>query len=200
MPLEKEVESLPQPLGQQRREREKEQSFKPFLFVGSWSECRKTTSQTGVGDHGGQERPKRALLLSSSPAQSIAHLFRATKSSAVRRKSQVRSQEEPPPFNEDVPVTKCYGDRGKCRVPEVEVYSEVRFKRDASSRRPSISELFGAATKKNSPPPLGKWSGPDIPPELEISFVASSLAPPLVGTQHREVSCRGRDGEQLPFR
>ena len=99
-----------------------------------------------------------------------------------------------------VPVKKCYGDRGKCRVPEV--YSEARFKRDASSRRPSISELFGAAVRKKDPPLCGMWIGgrPDITPELEISFVASSLAPPLVGSQHREVSCRGRDGEQLPFR
>ena len=204
MPLEK-VESLPQPLGQQR---EREQSFKPFLFVGLWSECRKS-------DHT-PERPKRDSLSTHRP--SIADLFGVTDRSAAkaavgasnRRPEIVRPQEtsyqvpsNAAPAEETQKKEKCLGDRDECRVPvNQRVYSDKRLRRTAGlSRRPSIADLFGATSGSGSKktPPKGKWS-PDIPPELEISFVASSLAAPTVGTQHREVSCRGRDGEQLPFR
>lgn len=44
-----------------------------------------------------------------------------------------------------------------------------------------------------------QWS-PQLPADLEISFVAESVAPPQFGVQRRGVQCRGQDGESLPFR
>ena len=45
------------------------------------------------------------------------------------------------------------------------------------------------------PPP---WS-PDLD-DLEINYIANSIAAPEHGFQRREVDCRGQDGEVLPFR
>jgi hypothetical protein len=41
---------------------------------------------------------------------------------------------------------------------------------------------------------------PELPGDLEITFVANSVPPPEHGVQHRSVECRGQDGEELPFR
>lgn len=44
-----------------------------------------------------------------------------------------------------------------------------------------------------------QWS-PELPADLEISFVAESVPAPKYGVQKRDVQCRGQDGESLPFR
>ena len=43
------------------------------------------------------------------------------------------------------------------------------------------------------------WA-PELPSDIEISFVASSVPEPQTGIQRRTVECRGQDGERLPFR
>ena len=41
---------------------------------------------------------------------------------------------------------------------------------------------------------------PELPSDIEISFVATSVPEPQTGNQRRTVECRGQDGERLPFR
>lgn len=41
---------------------------------------------------------------------------------------------------------------------------------------------------------------PKLPADLEVSLVESSLASPFHGSQRRDVTCRGQNGEVLPFR
>ena len=43
------------------------------------------------------------------------------------------------------------------------------------------------------------WA-PELPSDIEISFVATSVPEPQTGLQKRNVECRGQDGERLPFR
>ena len=43
------------------------------------------------------------------------------------------------------------------------------------------------------------WA-PELPSDIEISFVATSVGEPQTGIQRRTVECRGQDGERLPFR
>ena len=43
------------------------------------------------------------------------------------------------------------------------------------------------------------WA-PQLPSDIEISFVATSVPEPQTGIQRRTVECRGQDGEKLPFR
>ena len=43
------------------------------------------------------------------------------------------------------------------------------------------------------------WA-PELPSDIEISFVATSVPEPQTGIQRRTVECRGQDGEKLPFR
>ena len=45
----------------------------------------------------------------------------------------------------------------------------------------------------------GSWA-PELPSDLEITFVATSVSAPQTGVQRRTVECRGQDGEKLPFR
>ena len=54
-------------------------------------------------------------------------------------------------------------------------------------------------SRSRSPSGGSGWS-PELPTDLEITFVANSVAAPRHGMQRRTVTCRGQDGEELPFR
>lgn len=70
--------------------------------------------------------------------------------------------------------------------------NKKRKDRQRRTKRNTNFHHFGSAVSKSWPP--------ELPSDLEISFVAESVPAPQHGTQTRTVRCRGQDGEELPFR
>ena len=88
------------------------------------------------------------------------------------------------------PWEGCKNERKKLERPHKTITTSLKSWRVRKRR---------STNKKTRFPGLKKWS-PQLPSELEISFVASSLSPPATGIERRKVLCRGKDGEDLPFR
>ena len=148
-----------------------------------WSSWSPSTCGECVG------RQRRKLFCADRVLEERRACFAPTLCTSSKAISQTAISQQPSPLRPPEALTSSFvpylhvGAWSECQPPPPEEVVEAAV-------------VTKTIEKRNAPP---AWT-PPLPADLEISFVAESVAPPQHGVQTRAVQCRGQDGEPLPLR